>query len=445
MSVQVEKLEKNMAKITLETEVEKFEEAIEKAYQKQRGQISIPGFRKGKVPRKMIEKMYGEEIFFEEAANILIPEVYEKMLEENEELEIVSQPKIEVVQIEKGKPFIFTAEVAVKPEVTLGLYKGIEVAKQDDSVSEEDVDAALESERNKNGRTVEVTDRNVEDGDIVNLDFDGYVDGEQFDGGKYEGYSLTIGSGSFIPGFEDQLIGMAIGEDKDVNVTFPEDYHATDLAGKEAVFKCKINSISKKELPELDDDFASDVSDFETLAEYREDLKANLEKTRAENARTRKENEAIEQVIANSEMEIPDPMIDLQVSQMFDDMARNLSMQGLSMEQYLQFTSSTREDVEENLRPDALRRIQTRLVLEAVAAAENIEVTDERVDEEIAKMAEMYQMDVDKMKELVDERQRDIMKKDIAVQDAVTLIADAAVEVEKEEEKAEEASEEAAE
>ena len=427
MSLQVEKLEKNMAKLTIEASAEDFEKAIQKVYLKARGKINIPGFRKGKAPRKLIEKMYGTGVFYEDAANDLIPTAYAEALKDCD-LEIVSRPEINVTQIEAGKPFIFTAEVAVKPEVTLGEYKGVEVEKSDVEVTDEDINKEVDKERENNSRTIDVDDRAVESGDIIKLDFDGSVDGVPFEGGKAENYTLTIGSGSFIPGFEDQLIGTKIGEEKDVTVTFPEDYHEKSLAGKEAVFKCKVNAISVKELPEADDEFASEVSEFETLAEYKEDIKKKLTEKKEKAARAKKEAQAIEKAVENATMEIPDAMIDTQVQSMMEDFARRMQSQGLSLEQYFQFTGMDAKKMHDQMKPEALKRIQNSLVLEAVAKAENIEISDEKVDEEIAKMAEAYKMEVEKLKDLIGESEKDQMKKDLAVQAAADLIADAAKE-----------------
>ena len=427
MSLQVEKLEKNMAKLTIEASAEDFEKAIQKVYLKARGRINIPGFRKGKAPRKLIEKMYGTGVFYEDAANDLIPTAYAEALKDCD-LEIVSRPEINVTQIESGKPFIFTAEVAVKPEVTLGEYKGVEVEKSDVEVTDEDINKEVDKERENNSRTIDGDDRAVESGDIIKLDFDGSVDGVPFAGGKAENYTLTIGSGSFIPGFEDQLIGTKIGEDKDVTVTFPEDYHEKSLAGKEAVFKCKVNAISVKELPEADDEFASEVSEFETLAEYKEDIKKKLTEKKEKAARAKKEAQAIEKAVENATMEIPDAMIDTQVQSMMEDFARRMQSQGLSLEQYFQFTGMDVKKMHDQMKPEALKRIQNSLVLEAVAKAENIEISDEKVDEEIAKMAEAYKMEVEKLKDLIGESEKDQMKKDLAVQAAADLIADAAKE-----------------
>ena len=427
MSLQVEKLEKNMAKLTIEVSAEELEKALQNAYQKQKSKISIPGFRKGKVPRQMIEKMYGAEIFYDDAANELIPKAYSDAYDECE-LDIASQPKIDVVQIEKGKPFIFTAEVAVKPEVTLGEYKGLKVDKVSTRVTQKEVDAKIQEEAEKNARTITVEDRPVQDGDEVILDFEGFVDGVAFEGGKGENYPLTIGSGSFIPGFEEQLVGAESGKEVEVNVTFPEDYHAEDLKGKAAVFKCTVHEIKAKELPEIDDEFAAEVSEFDTLDEYKADVKAKIKEQKEAEGKTKKEDQAVEQAVANAEMEIPDAMLDTQVRQMADDFAQRLMQQGLSMEQYFQFTGLTAEKMLEDLRPQALKRIQTRLVLEAIAKAESIEISDEKLDAEIAKMAEAYNMEADKLKEYMGENEKKQMKEDMAVQEAVTFLVENAEE-----------------
>ena len=427
MSLQVEKMEKNMAKLTIEVSAEDLDKAMQNAYQKAKGKISIPGFRKGKAPRKMIEQMYGKGIFLEDAANALIPEHYSKALEECD-LEIVSQPEIDVVQAEPGKAFIFTAEVAVKPEVTLGDYKGLEVPKSEVEVTDEDVDAEIKKEQEKNSRTVTVEDRGAENGDITTIDFEGFVDGVAFEGGKGTDYPLTLGSGSFIPGFEDQLVGAKAGDHVEVNVTFPEEYQAAELAGKAAVFQCDVKKVEAKELPELDDDFAQDVSEFDTLAEYKEDIKKNLTEKKEKEARAEKENAAVDKAIENAQMEIPDAMVDTQVRQMINDFASRMQSQGLTMEQYFQFTGMTVEKMQEEMKPQALKRIQTRLVLEKIAEVENIQPTEEEVNEEISKMAEMYKMEADKLKELLGDRELEQMKKDMAVQKAVTLVADEAKE-----------------
>ncbi len=427
MSLQVEKLEKNMAKLTIEVSAEELEKAIQGAYLKQRKHISVPGFRKGKVPRQMIEKMYGVEIFYEDAANALIPEAYAKAYDESE-LAIVSQPSIDVVQLEKGKPFIFTAEVALKPEVTLGEYKGLKVDKVSTRVTAKEVDAKLEEEQKKNARTITVEDRAVQDGDEIVLDFEGFVNGVAFEGGKGENYPLTIGSGSFIPGFEEQLIGAEAEKEVEVNVTFPEEYHSEDLAGKEATFKCTVHEIKVKELPELDDDFAAEVSEFDTLEEYKADIKAKIKEQKQAEGNRQKEDQAVEKAVANATMEIPEAMIDTQVGQMVQEFAQRLQSQGLSMEQYFQFTGLTADKMNEEMRPQAVKRIETRLVLEAIAKAENIEISEEKLDAELTKMAEMYQMEVDKLKEYMGESEKEQMKADMAVQEAVTLLVDSAVE-----------------
>ena len=431
MSLQVEKMEKNMAKLTIEVAAEDLEKAMQNAYQKAKGRISIPGFRKGKAPRKMIEQMYGKGVFLEDAVNALIPEHYSKALAECE-LEIVSQPTIDITQAEPGKAFIFTAEVAVKPEVTLGDYKGVEVPKTEITVTDEDVEAELKKEQEKNSRTISVEDRAAQLNDIVTIDFEGSVDGVPFDGGQATEYPLTLGSNTFIPGFEEQLVGAKVGDDVDVKVTFPEEYQAKELAGKEAIFKCavkKIKEIQKKELPELDDDFAKDVSEFDTLAEYKEHVKTNLEDKKADEAKRAKEDAAVDKAIENAQMDIPEAMLMTQCRQMLDDFSRRMQSQGLSMDQYFQFTGMTADKMMEDMKPQALKRIQTRLVLEKVAEVENIQPTEEEVNEEISKMAEAYKMEADKLKELLGERELEQMKKDMAVQKAVTVIADAAKEV----------------
>lgn len=427
MSLQVEKLEKNMAKLTIEVSAEELEKALESAYQKNKNKMSIPGFRKGKVPRKMIEQMYGPAVFYEDAANELIPDAYEKALEECGE-EIVSSPTIDVVQIEKGKPFIFTAEVALKPEVTLGKYKGVKVEKAEVEVTEEEIDAQIEKERENSARTITVTDRPVKDGDITTLDFEGFVDGVPFEGGKGGDYPLTIGSGSFIPGFEEQLIGVEIGKETEVNVTFPEDYHSADLAGKAAVFKCTVKEIKEKELPDLDDEFASEVSTFDTLAEYREDVKKTLTQQKADAAKSAKEEAVIEAVVEDAKMEIPDAMLETEQRQMVDEFAQRMQMQGLTMEQYMQFTGTNPQMLLEQAKPQALKRIQSRLVLEAVAKEENLAADDAEFEAEIKDMAEKYQMETDKIKDMLGERGRKQVLEDLAIRKAVEFLVENAKE-----------------
>lgn len=427
MNLQVEKLEKNMAKLTIEVPADDLERALQSAYMKQKNRINLPGFRKGKVPRQMIEKMYGPEIFYDDAANSLIPKAYSEAYDECE-LEIVSQPEINVEQIEKGKPFIFTAEVATKPEVTLGEYKGLEVDKVSVRVTQKEVDAKIQEEAEKNARTIIVEDRPVQDKDEIILDFEGFVDGEAFEGGKGENYPLTIGSGAFIPGFEEQLIGAEPEKEIEVKVTFPEDYHAEDLKGKDAVFKCTIHEIKAKELPEIDDEFAAEVSEFDTLDEYKADVKAKIKEQKADEGKRRKEDQAVEKAVANASMEIPDAMVDTQARQMMDEFAQRIQSQGLTMEQYFQFTGTDSDKMLEEMKPQALKRIQTRLVLEAVVKAENIEISDEKLDEELVKMAEAYKMEVDKLKEFMGDAEKQQMKDDMAVQEAVTFLAENAVE-----------------
>lgn len=423
MSLQVEKLEHNMAKLTIEVPAEELEKALETAYQKNKNKISVPGFRKGKVPRNMIEKMYGPAIFYEDAANELIPDAYEKALDECEE-EIVSAPKIDVTQIEKGKDFIFTAEVAVKPEVTLGKYKGIKVDEADLAVTEEEINAQIEKERENSARTISVEDRPVKDGDITTLDFEGFVDGVAFEGGKGTDYPLTIGSGSFIPGFEEQLIGAELNKEVEVNVTFPEDYHAKDLAGKPATFKCKIKDIKEKELPELDDEFASEVSAFDTMAEYKEDVKKSLEMKKADAAKIAKEEAVIDAVIEDAKMDIPDAMVETEQRQIIEEFSQRMRMQGLTMEQYMQFTGLTPQALMEQTKPQALKRIQSRLVLEAVAKAEDLKASEEDYAAEIKDMSEKYQMEEDKIKEMLGEKGKKQVEEDLAIRKAVDFLVD---------------------
>lgn len=428
MSFKVDDLGKNMVKLTIEATAEDFDKAIEQAYQKNKGKMNVQGFRKGKAPRAIIEKMYGVGVFYEDAANFIIPEAYEKAIEESK-LEVVARPEIDVVQVEKGKPFIFTAEVAVKPEVTLGAYKGVEVPKSDIEVTEEEVMAELDKVREQNSRTITVEDRAVMDKDVVTIDFEGFVDGVPFEGGKGEDYALTIGSHSFIDTFEDQLVGKSIGEDVEVNVTFPAEYHAAELAGKPALFKVKVKEIKAKELPVADDDFAQDVSEFNSLEEYKADLKKSLTEKKEKAAKTAKEDAVVDKVVENATMDIPDAMVDSQKRQMAEDFAQRLKMQGLTLEQYFQFTGLNPNTFMENLGPQALKRIQSRLVLEAVVKAENITVSEEEIDKELAEMASAYQMEVDKLKELIGDKEKEQIVMDMAVQKAIDLVASEAKEV----------------
>ena len=419
-----------MAKLTIEVSAEELEKAIENAFQKSKNKISIPGFRKGKAPRKMIEQMYGKGVFYEDAANAIIPDAYEKALEECTE-DIVSSPRIDVQQLEAGKPFIFTAEVALKPEVTLGQYKGVKVEKADTEVTDDEITAEIDREREKNSRTVEVTDRPVQDGDIATIDFEGFIDGVAFEGGKSEDYPLTIGSHAFIPGFEEELIGAEVGKEKDVNVTFPEDYQAAELAGKAAVFKCTVKKLQEKLLPELDEDFVEEVSEeSDTVEQYKEEVRKKLADRKEAEAKDAKETAVIDAVIEDSKMDIPDAMLETQQRQMVQDYAQRLQSQGISMEQYTKFTGMTVQNLMEQVKPSALKRIQSRLVLEAVVAAEKIEASEEDFEEELKTMAESYQMEADKVKELLGENGRKQVMEDICVRKAVQLVVDNAEETE---------------
>ena len=444
MSVQVENLEHNMAKLTINVSAEELEKALDSAYKKQKGQISVPGFRKGKVPRAMIEKMYGAGVFYEDAANILMQQTYPAAVDESG-VDIVSRPTVDVVQIEKGKEFIYTAEVAVRLEVTRGKYMGVTVTKIDTTVTDEEVDAELENQRNKNARTVTVTDRPVAEGDTAVIDFEGFVDGVAFEGGKGENHPLEIGSHTFIDTFEDQLVGKNTGDEVEVNVTFPEKYQAEDLAGKPATFKVKINEIKTKELPELDDEFAQDAAGVDTLAEYKEELKKNLTEKKETEAKKTKEDEAIKKIIDKSKMDIPEAMINTQCETMVEEFAQRIAQSGLTMEQYLQFSGMTVDQLKEQVRPEALTRIQSSLVLEQIAKDENIEVTDADVDAEVEKMAKAYGMEPDKLKEYMGDAEKESMKKDIAITKAVDLIMDNIKERAKAKRKTDAAKEESAE
>ncbi|MCR5629901.1 trigger factor [Eubacterium sp.] len=425
MSFTVETLENNTAKFTITVDAAKFEDAIKKAYEKKKGEFSVPGFRKGKVPQNMVEKMYGAGVFYEEAANICMPEAYDEAATESG-LEIVSRPEVDVTQIEKGKDFIFTATVALKPEVELGEYKGVEVETTPVEVTDEDIEAEINKVREQNSRIIPVEDRAIEDGDIANINFEGFIDGVAFDGGKGEDYALTIGSHSFIDTFEEQLIGKNVGDKVDVNVTFPEQYQAAELAGKPATFKVEILSIKKKELPEVDEDFVQDISEFDTVDEYKEDVKKTITERKENAAKVEKENKIIEKIIEDSKMEIPDAMVDEQARMMVNEMAQNMQAQGFTIQQYMQMTGLTAETMAEQMKPQALKRIQSRLVLEAIAAAEKIEISDENVDEQLQKMAENYQMEFETLKGYMGENEIKQMKSDLAVQKAVDLIVEQA-------------------
>ena len=427
MSFTVDKLEKNMVKLTIQVDAEEFAKGMEAAYEKNKNKISVPGFRKGKVPKQMIEKMYGAGIFYEDAANAIIPKEYQRAAVESG-LDIVSQPEIDVTQIEEGKNFIFTATVAVRPEVTLGTYKGVEIAKVSTEVTDEDLEAEIKKVQEQNARIINVEDRPVQDKDDTVIDFEGFMNGVPFAGGKGENYSLTIGSHSFIDTFEEQLIGKKIGEETEVNVTFPEEYHAAELAGKPATFKVTVKEIKSKELPELNDELVQDISEFKTVDEYKADLKATLEKKKAKDAEVKKENEAIEAVVANAAMEIPEAMIKQQALQMADGYDRNLKQQGISLEQYVKMMGMEIDKFIESIYPEAEKRIKNGLVLDAIAKAEDFTVTDEEVEEEIKNMASMYNMKEDELKDMMTDNERNQIKEDLAVQKAVKLIAAEAVE-----------------
>lgn len=425
MSVQVENLEKNMAKLTIEVNAEQFEDAMKKAFTKNKNKFNIPGFRKGKAPRAMIEKMYGEGIFYEDAADIAINSTCVEAMDESG-LKIVSRPEVSVEQIGKDQNFIYSAVVALRPQVVLGEYKGIEVEKADASVAAGDVEADLKKVQEQNARLITVEDRPVADGDQTVVDFEGFVEGRPFEGGKSKDYALTIGSHSFIDTFEEQLIGKNIGEECEVNVTFPEEYHAAELAGKPAVFKVTVKEIKVKELPALDDEFAGEVSEFDTLDEYKKDIEAKILERKQTEAATENENRVINKVVTSASMEIPDKMVEGQIDTMLQDTARRMQGQGLSMEMYMKYTGMTVETMREQMQPQALKRIQTRLVLEEVVKAEDIQVSDERLEEEIVKMAASYQMEADKLRDYMSDRDKDQLKEDIAVQEAVDfLVAEA--------------------
>ena len=428
MSFTVENLEeKNMVKLVIESTAEEFEAGLNTAYNKNKSKISLPGFRKGKAPRKMIEKMYGAEVFYEDAANSIIPDAYAKAADECG-LELVSQPKINVTQLEAGKPFIFEAVVATKPEVELGQYKGVEVTKADTEATDADVEEELKRVQEQNSRTVAVTDRAVKDGDNTVIDFEGFVDGVAFEGGKGTDYPLTIGSHSFIDTFEEQIIGMNIGDEKEINVTFPEEYHVDDLKGKPAMFKVSVKEIKEKQLPELNDEFAQDVSDFDTLAEYKDDLKNKIADRKSREAKAKQEDEAIAKIIESSKMDIPEAMVNTQVNRMLEDFAQRLQMQGLSVEQYFQYTGVTAEKIIEDMKPEAVKRIQSRLVLEAVVKAEGLTASEEEFQDELNKMAEQYKMEIEKVKEFMGEYEEKQIKEDIAIQKAVDVIVNSVVE-----------------
>ncbi len=433
MSVTVENLEKSMAKMIVTVGADDFEKAMTRAYNKNKNKISIQGFRRGKAPRKMIEKMYGPEVFYEDAANFVIQDTYEEAANESE-LDIVSRPEIDVEDIGVGKDFVYSAVVAVRPEVTLGEYKGLEIQKREAVVTDEDVDAELNRVREQNSRTLTVEDRAIEMDDTAVIDFDGYVDGEQFQGGKGDDYPLVIGSHSFIDNFEEQLIGKNVGDEVDVNVTFPEEYHEESLKGKPALFKVKIKEIKTKELPDLDDEFASEVSEFETLAEYKDSIKKNLQERKDQQVKNEKENEAVDKAVENITVEIPEPMIDEQVRQMVNEFAGRIQQQGLSFEQYMQMTGMTADNLMSQMRPDAEKRIKTSLTLEAVAKAENITASEEDIDKELDNMASMYRMEKEKIQDMMGDAEKEQISKDIEIRKAAEFLVEQAKEVEKKDE-----------
>lgn len=421
MSLQVEKLDNNMVKVTIEVGADKLDAAIKQAYNKSKGQFNMPGFRKGKVPQKMIEKQYGVEVFYEDAANIIIPDAYSEEME-GSDLDIVSRPEIDVVQLEKGKPFIFTATLAVKPEVTLGEYKGIDAPKKRITVKKSEIEEEVQKQQEANAREITIEDRPVKDGDITTIDYSGSVDGEKFEGGTAEDQTLVIGSGQFIPGFEEQLVGASIGDDVEVKVTFPTEYHASDLAGKDAIFEVKVKGIKEKELPALDDEFASEVSEFETMEEFEADIKEKIREQKKEAAKTERENLIVDTAVENASMDIPEAMIEEQVQQMTEEFSQRLSYQGLNLEQYLQFTGMDAQKFADDMKPQAEKRIQTRLTLEAIVKAEGIEATEEEFKAELEKMAAQYQMEVEKIEGIIQGSQKDQMMDDIAVQKAVDFL-----------------------
>lgn len=424
MAVQVEKKEKNMAVITVTVPAEDFAKAMKETYNREKGRYSLPGFRKGHAPQKMIEQFYGKGVFFEGAVNSCINKTYADAAKESG-LDIVSRPEIDVTQVEAGKDLIYTATVAVKPDVTLGEYKGIEVQKADMTVTDQDVEDAVKRELEKDSRLVTVTDRAAKDGDTVKIDFDGSVDGVAFDGGKGENYPLQLGSGSFIPGFEEQIVGHNAGDAFDVEVTFPEDYHAKELAGKAAVFKTVLHEIQTREVPELNDAYADDKG-FDSAEAFREDVKQKLADAKAKSAAAANENAVIGKVVENAQIELPEPMIETQVEQMIDDYARRMQSQGLPLDQYMQYTGMTMDKLKEQFRPQAERNLKTRLVLEEVAKAENIQVSEEAVDAEIKKMAEAYKIEPEKMKEYLGDAEKENITMDLKVQEAVDfLVAEA--------------------
>ena len=444
MSVQVENLEHNTAKLTVTVDAKDFEKATDQVYKKRKGSFNLPGFRKGKAPKAMIEKFYGPEIFFEDAVNDLLPDEYAKAVEESG-LDVVSRPEIDIVSVGKGEDLVFTAEVALKPEVELGQYKGLEVAKDSVEVSEDEVEAELKRAQESNAREVAIEDRPVKEGDVITLNYAGTVDGVPFDGGTAESQKLEIGSHSFVDTFEDQLVGMNIGDEKDVEVTFPEEYHSPEVAGKDAVFHVKVLGIKEKQLPEIDDDFAQDTTEFDSLEEYKEDIRSKLSQGKEERAKSKMENDLVEQIVESSKMDIPEGMIESQIDQMVQEFEQRISYQGLSFEQYLQYSGLSMDALRETMKPDAVKRIQGTLVLEAIAAAEELKADDDDLQAEFQRMAEMYQMEAEQIASFMGDEQKENMKKDLAVQKAIDLVREAAVIVEPSEELDFEGSDEASE
>lgn len=423
MSLQVEKMEKNMAKLTVTVSADNFEEAMKKSFNKNKNRFTVPGFRKGKATRQMVEKHYGIGVLLEDAVDISINETYPDAAKESE-LDIVAMPQIDIVKVGKGEEFVYTATVALKPEVTLGEYKGLEIAKKDAEVTEKDIEDAIKVEQNKNARLVSIEDRAVISGDTTVIDFEGSIDGKLFDGGAGEDYTLVIGSNSFIAGFEDQIIGHNVGDEFDINVTFPENYHIADLAAKPAVFKVKLKEIKAKDLPEINDDFISEISEFETLEEYKKDLKVKLGEAKEKRVKTEVENEALSKAVENASMDIPEPMVKEQVDRMINDYANRMSAQGYSLDQYMQFTGMTVDTLRTQMEPGALNQIKSRLVLEKIAEVEKLEASDEDIENELKKIAQNYKMELDKVKEFFPESQKEALSKDIILNKAVDLLVE---------------------
>jgi len=426
MSSKLEKLEKNVATLEITVSAEKLEEGIAKAYIKNAKKFNIPGFRKGKAPRKLIEKYYGEGIFYEDAINEVCPEAYEEAIKEHN-LEPVDRPSIDILEIENGKGIVFKAEVTVKPEVELGQYKGIEVEKKEYNVTDEDVENELEILRNRNARIIDVTDRPVKRGDIVTIDFKGFIDDKEFEGGSAENYKLEIGSGRFIPGFEEQLIGATIGNEVDVNVTFPEDYRSEELAGKPALFKVTVKEIKEKELLPLDDEFAKDVSEFDTLEELKADIKRKKLEEAERMAKNEYENDLIKKVVQNAKVDIPEVMIDNQIESMIRDFDYQLRFQGLDLDSYMKYMNISYEEMKQSYKEAAEDRVKTQLVMEAITKAENIEVTDEELEAEVEKTAKQYNQDVEKFRKSLRERDIEYIREGLQLQKTIDFLVEHSV------------------